>query len=138
MVGKSLGFVVGLLGLCLLPLFVEQMPMMPRLGLLCWYTTFGGVVAMSGCIKRHPLLCFAMPWWLTGALVGAWLNLVLALMFYDALEETMIAMFGERGILRSPFWVVVEGVFVGVLIAGAADLATRSTESSAIASEHHR
>jgi hypothetical protein len=137
-IGKSLGFAVGLLGFFLMPVFVEQMPMMPRLGLLCWYTTFGCVVAMVGCLQRHPLLGFSMPWWFTGSVVGAWLNLVLALMFYETLEATMVGMFGEDGFLRSPFWVVLEGVIVGVVIAFAADLATNNRQPSTIASEHRR
>ena len=124
-IGKSLGFAVGLLGFFLLPVFVEHIPMMPRLGLLCWYTTFGFVVAMTGCLDRHPVLGFAMPWWLSGSVMGAWLNLVLALMFYDTLDATMVGIFGEDGLLRSPFSVVVEGLIIGATIAFVTDRASK-------------
>jgi len=129
-IGKSLGFVVGLISFFVMPILVEQITLISRLGVLCWYTTFGAVVAMAGCVKQHPLFGFPMPWWLMGSITGAWLNLVLALMFHEHLEATMVAVFGEDGLLRSAYWIVLEGMLIGLAIAGAADRATQEADAT--------
>jgi hypothetical protein len=44
------------------------------------------------------------------------MNFVLTLLAYDLLAEFMYAMFGADGMISSPFWFVLEGAFVGLII----------------------
>jgi hypothetical protein len=44
------------------------------------------------------------------------MNFVLAFFAYDEMARMMIAMFGEGGVLASPFWFTVEGAIIGLVI----------------------
>lgn len=44
------------------------------------------------------------------------MNLVLVFFAYDTMEAMLIAMFGEQGIIQSPFWFTAEGAIVGLVI----------------------
>ena len=129
-VGKTVGLAIGLLGFFMLPVFLPDVSMMLRLGLLCWYATFGVVVSVFCAIDRHPVFGFPMPWWVSAPLLGSWLNFVLCLFAYDHLAEVMVAMFGEDGLILSPFWVVAEGLLIGLVVGFAADRASGSGRGS--------
>ena len=85
-----------------------------RYGFLVWYTTFGALIGMFGVVDFHPLLKFAMPFWFRGLVFGAWFNLVATLLAYDKIAACLAAL--DWGGIRSPFWFVVEGALVGLLI----------------------
>ena len=115
-IGKTVGFTVGLVGLIFLPTFYPDADWMLRLGILFWYTTVGAVIGMFGVMNWHPILKLPMPWWFRSAWIGGWMNFVLTLFVYDQMAEIMATMFGPDGAIASPFWLVAEGIIVGLLI----------------------
>ena len=44
------------------------------------------------------------------------MNFVLTFFAYDAMAAMLVAMFGEQGLLVSPFWFTAEGAVVGFVI----------------------
>ncbi len=115
-VGKLLGLIVGLLGFFALPHIVPEADPMLRWGVLLWYITLGAIIGVFGVFTWHPVLKLPMPWWFRAPLVGAWMNFLLTFFAYAAMDQVMLAMFGEQGMLRSPFWFVLEGALIGLLI----------------------
>ena len=115
-VGKGAGFAVGLAGFLLLPVLVPEAGWLIRWGILLWYTTLGAIVGMFGVFTYHPVLKLPMPWWMLAPSLGAWMNFVLTLFAYDIMKDMMVVIFGVDGILTSPFWFVLEGALVGLLI----------------------
>ena len=115
-IGKAIGFALGLIGLIVIPLLWPDSSWMERFAFLFWYTTLGAFVGLIGVFDWHPILRLPMPWWFRSTLVGAWMNFVLTLFIYDRLEVMMLQLMGEDGLFLSPFWFVVEGAIVGLLI----------------------
>ena len=115
-VGKGIGFAFGLVGLIFLPYFLPDIGWMPRLGILFWYTTVGAIIGMFGVMTWHPVLRLPMPWWFRASVLGAWMNFVLVFFAHELMAEMMVAVFGEGGALQSPFWFVVEGALIGLVI----------------------
>ena len=114
--GKALGFVIGLVGFYFLPAFIDEPSLMLRIGILLWYPTIGAVVGMFGIFSYHPVLNFRLPWWLRGFIVGAWFNFVLTLFAYQQICTISMAIFGEYSAYISPFWMVLEGGIIGLLM----------------------
>ena len=48
------------------------------------------------------------------------MNLLVVLLAYDFLQAVMHSFFGADGVITSPFWFVLEGAIVGLLVDGAA------------------
>jgi len=115
-IGKSIGFALGLIGLIVIPFLWPDSGWMERIAFLFWYTTLGAFVGLVGVMTWHPLLRMPMPWWFSSVLIGAWMNFVLALFIYDRLAEMMLDLLGESGMFQSPFWFVAEGAIVGLVI----------------------
>jgi len=115
-IGKTIGLIVGLLGFFLLPLFLPDVDVFLRWGVLLWYITFGATIGVFGVITYHPILKMPFPWWFRSTFMGAWLNFVLTFFAYDDLKVLMQSMFGESGLMTSPFWIVAEGAIVGLII----------------------
>ena len=57
-----------------------------------------------------------MPWWIRAPVLGAWMNFVLTLIAYDTLSRFMLAALGPNGVMTSPYWFVLEGAIVGLVI----------------------
>ncbi|MDH4127084.1 MAG: hypothetical protein OEW64_15710 [Gammaproteobacteria bacterium] len=115
-IGKGIGFLVGLAGFVFLPHFLPDADLLLRWGILLWYTTFGAVIAVFGVLTWHPILKLTLPWWLRAPLIGAWLNFVLVFFAYDNMAAMLVNLFGEGGVLSSPFWFAAEGAIVGFVI----------------------
>ena len=115
-IGKGIGFLFGLAGFVLLPSFLPEADALIRWGILLWYTTVGAIIGVFGIYTRHPLLNLPLPWWIRAPFVGAWMNFVLTFFAFDAMKAMMIAMFGQGGVLSSPFWFVAEGAIIGLVI----------------------
>ena len=115
-VGKGIGLLIGLVGFLVLPLHFPEVSAYQRWGILLWYTTLGGLIGLFGVMDQHPVLKLPMRWWLRGPFVGAWMNFVLALFAYEAMASTLQATFGDHGALASPFWFVVQGAIIGLII----------------------
>ena len=115
-IGKGVGFVFGLAGFLLLPWFLPDAGWLIRWGLLFWYITVGAFIGVFGVVNYYPVLKLPMPWWFRSALVGAWMNFVLVFFAYDVMADMIVAMFGEGGLVSSPFWFTVEGAVIGLII----------------------
>ncbi len=115
-VGKGVGFLFGLAGLLALPFFWPEADWWLRWGILLWYTTVGGVVGLMGVYTRHPVLHFPMPWWCRAPMIGAWMNFVLVFFAHETMRRMLEATFGQESWLASPFWFVLEGAVVGLVI----------------------
>ena len=115
-VGKGIGFLIGLAGFILLPVFLAEASWLLRWGILLWYTTVGAIVGVFGVFTYHPVLKLPFPWWFRSTLLGAWMNFVLTFFAYDSMQAMMVSLFGEEGMLSSPFWFTAEGAIVGLTI----------------------
>lgn len=115
-IGKLVGLAVGLIGFVFLPYFLPEVGWLPRWGILLWYTTLGAIIGVFGVFTVHPVLKLPMPWWFRAPLIGAWMNFVLTFFAYDMMKEMLVGLFGEGGMLTSPFWFAAEGAIVGLLI----------------------
>ena len=113
-IGNGIGFVVGLTGLIVWPYFLPEVGWLLRWGILVWYTTVGAFIGMFGVISWHPILKMPLPWWIRSAIIGAWMNFVLVFFAYDVLKATMVHT--SDAVLTSPFWFVLEGAIVGLVI----------------------
>jgi hypothetical protein len=115
-IGKGIGFLFGLAGFLLLPSFLPDAGWLIRWGILLWYTTVGAIIGVFGVYTHHPILKLPLPSWIRAPFVGAWMNFVLAFFAYDTMAAMLVAMFGEDGIIRSPFWFAAEGAIIGLVI----------------------
>lgn len=115
-IGKAIGFIFGLIGFISLPYFLPEADCLLRWGILLWYTTLGAIIGMFGVFTYHPVLKLPFPWWFRSSVVGGWMNFVLVFFAYDAMQSMMIAVFGENGLLTSPFWFTAEGAIAGLII----------------------
>lgn len=115
-VGKAIGFALGILGFFLLPSVMPDASFMLRLGFLFWYATVGAIIGAFGVFTWHPILKLPMPWWVRAPIIGAWMNFVLTLFAYDKFAELMLIVFTADSMFTSPFWCVLEGAIVGLLI----------------------
>ena len=115
-IGKLIGFIVGLIGFFSMPILLPEASELLRWGILLWYTTLGAIVGVFGVLTWHPVLQLPLPWWFRAPLLGSWMNFVLTFFAYDDMQAMMISLFGEGGALSSPFWFVLEGALIGLLI----------------------
>ena len=115
-IGKAVGLVIGLIGFFILPLFAPDAGWLLRWGVLLWYTTLGALIGVFGVFTYHPVLKLPMPWWVRAPFLGAWMNFVLTFFAYDTFRDMLVVMFGADSALTSPFWFVLEGALVGLLI----------------------
>ena len=115
-VGKLVGLIVGLLGFGFFEFFLPEADWMLRWGVLLWYTTLGAIIGVFGIFNWHPVLKLPFPWWIRAPVLGAWMNFVLTFFAYDLMKAVLIDMFSGIDILTSPFWFVVEGAIVGLII----------------------
>jgi len=115
-IGKLVGFVLGLSAFVFVPYFLPEARPMFIWGFFLWYIIFGAVIGVFGVMTHIPILNLKMPWWFRGPYIGGWLNFAIALFVYEDLSIMMSAMFGDNGVLASPFWLVLEGCIVGLLI----------------------
>ncbi len=115
-IGKGIGFLFGLIGFIFAPYFLPEIDWLFRWGILLWYPTLGAMVGVFGVFTYHPILKLPLPWWFRAPLIGAWMNFVLTFFAFDAMQSMMLSMFGENGVLTSPFWFTAEGAIIGFII----------------------
>lgn len=115
-IGKTIGFLIGLAGFLLLPYFYADSGWLLRWGILFWYTTVGAVIGVFGVFTWHPIFKLPMPWWFRSTVIGAWMNFVLTFFAYEDMQEMLVNLFGADGVLSSPFWFALEGAIVGFII----------------------
>jgi len=115
-IGKGIGFLFGLVGVITLPWLWPEGDWYIRVGLLLWYTTFGAIIGVFGVVTWHPTLNLPMPWWIRAPAIGAWLNFVLLFFTHRKMRDALESMFGVDAPFTSPFWFVLEGAIVGLII----------------------
>jgi hypothetical protein len=115
-IGKGVGFLIGLIGFGFFEFFLPEADWMLRWGVLLWYTTLGAIIGVFGIFTWHPVLKLPFPWWIRAPLLGAWMNFVLTFFAYDLMKAVLVDMFSKIDLLTSPFWFVVEGAIVGLII----------------------
>jgi hypothetical protein len=115
-VGKAIGFGIGLLAFFFVRVMVPELGSLFPWAILFWYVTLGAIVAVFGVFTYHPILQLPMPWWFRAPLIGGWMNFVLTFFIYDKLEIFIVNILGSMFGTVSPFWFVLEGALVGLLI----------------------
>ena len=115
-IGKGVGFILGLIGFFLLPSFWPEAGMHFRIGVLFWYVTVGAIIGVFGVLTWHPIFKMPFPWWVRAPIIGAWLNLQLILIAWPQMQAMISAVFGSDGMIVSPYWGVLEGAVVGLLM----------------------
>ena len=115
-IGKTIGFIIGLIGFFMLPQFMPDVSMQLQWGVLLWYITFGAIIGVFGELTFIPIINISFPWWIRNPYIGGWLNLVLCLVAYQEFEMLFKAFYESYGIFASPYWIVVEGMIVGFII----------------------
>ena len=115
-IGKGIGFAFGLICFTALPLIMAEPGWLLRWGVLFWYITVGAFIGVFGVFTWHPVLKLPMPWWFRAPLIGGWMNFVLVFFAYDDLQRLIEAMVGPDGPISSPFWMVAEGMLIGLVI----------------------
>jgi len=116
-IGKTIGFVAGLLVFFLVPMLGANLELKFGLGLILFYTTLGVLTGFMGLMDRHPVFDFKMPWWLRGLAMGLGLHLMLILLAYDQI----LVMTHSLNILgiTSPWWALADGAILGLVMAWA-------------------
>jgi hypothetical protein len=115
-VGKLIGLLFGLTGFMVLPYLWPDASLMLRWGVLLWYVTVGAVIGVFGVYTWHPVLQLPLPWWVRAPLIGAWMNFVLTFFAHDAMHQMLLHLLGPDSRFVSPFWFVLEGAIIGLVI----------------------
>jgi len=115
-VGKLTGLIIGLLGLVMIPFLMPETPMIFRVAILLWYITLGAIVGIYGIFTEHPIFKFKLCCWVRSSMIGAWMNLMVVLFAYEILADILYVAFGTNGVFMSPYWFVLEGALVGLII----------------------
>ena len=114
--GKILGLVVGIIAYFALTKLAPETDFAFRFGFLIWYLTLGAVVGLMGIFTNNPLFNLNISWWMRGLITGAWFNFVLLMLIYDDISAISLPIFGAQSIFSAPWWFVIEGAFIGVII----------------------
>ncbi|MGF1554158.1 MAG: hypothetical protein ACFBWO_16900 [Paracoccaceae bacterium] len=116
-VAKMVGLVIGLIGFLLIPVITPDAPAPARWGVLLWYPTMGAVIAMLEVLDDTRSLPWHLPWWLRGALVGAWFNFLCVMVGDDFMGSFVTNMLGADSFLSTAYLFVPEGAAAGTVIA---------------------
>lgn len=120
-VGKSVGFIFGLIAFFALPMMGEP-DLMFRLGFALWLIITGAMIGLMGVVTYHPLLHMPLPWWVRGPLIGMSTMLTLWLVAHERIDAIVINMFGPDTILSSGAWIIADGLVIGLVMAWLATL----------------
>ncbi len=115
-VGKTIGLILGILVMLMLPLFNIPIMSMFGFGTLVMFMLMGVLTAFMGIFDRHPMFDIKMPWWIRGPVVGATFMLMYVLFTYDMMLPMMDSELITWTGLSSPFWAILDGVWIGALM----------------------
>jgi len=115
-IGKIIGFIVGIVTMFTLPLFGIPVMNMFGFGTLLMFVLMGAMTAFMGVFDRYPIIDFKMSWWLSGSWIGASFMLMYILFTYDTMEVIMQSSLVSWMGLASPFWALLDGVFLGAFM----------------------
>jgi predicted membrane chloride channel (bestrophin family) len=86
------------------------------LGALIMFMLMGAMIAFVGQFDRHPLFDFKMKWWMIGSVLGAVFMLMFILLTYSEVETMMQSSLISWTGLTSPFWALIDGVIIGLIM----------------------
>src|SRR5680860_1694955 len=115
---KSIGALVGLTGVIVIPLYYPAANWQFLLGILFWYTMLGAFIGLAGAFNWHKIVNMPLAWWFRGPVYGAFWNLLLVLLMPEKLSE--IIQMVDIVNLASPWWFLVEGAIIGFIMDWAA------------------
>ena len=114
--GKIIGLCMGIAYLVFLPTAGVAAISMHGAGALMLFMFMGVLIGFIGQFDRHPVLDFAMPWWFRGSVVGASMMLMFVFLTYDTLVVLMQSPLVTWTGLSSPFWILIDGTIIGLLM----------------------
>ncbi|MBU2158608.1 hypothetical protein KJ848_00260 [Patescibacteria group bacterium] len=117
-IGIGVGFIVGAAVMLSLPMFGFPLVSMFGFGTLLMFMLMGIVIGFMGLFNRHPLFNFRMPWWIRGLMVGFVFTLMYVLLSYGSLVVVMQSSLVSWMGLTSPFWALLDGICIGLLMSG--------------------
>lgn len=116
-VGKTVGLTVGLLAVLLMPIIPVETALEFKIGFVLLMVMMGAMIGLVGVFTAHPIIpSFKMRWWTRGPLIGAFFFLILVLLAKDELEPFMSLDIVAWTGLTSPYWAILDGIFLGGLI----------------------
>lgn len=80
------------------------------------FILMGVMTGFMGIFDRHPALDFTMSWWLRGGIVGFSFMLMYVLFTYETLELIMQSSLVSWMGFVSPFWALLDGIFIGAVM----------------------
>lgn len=117
-IGKLIGLLVGVIVMLALPAFDMEILSMFGLGTLLMFVLMGVMTGFMGIIDRHPMFDFSMPWYFRGPMVGVSFMLMYVLFTYSSLDLIMQSSLVSWMGPESPFWALLDGLFIGGLMGG--------------------
>jgi len=115
-IGVSIGAVIGVLSIALLPMFGFPLFSMFGFGTLITFVMMGFTLGLVGMFDRHPILGFKMRWWIRGTVAGFIFTLMYILLGYDSLNIIMQSNLVSWMGFSSPFWALIDGTVIGLIM----------------------
>ena len=116
-ISKTIGFVTGVLALLTLPLIPVETTLEFKIGFLLLIMMMSTTIGLFGVFSEHPMFPgWKLTWWTRGPLVGAVFFLILVLLAKDELVPFMSLDIVTWTGLTSPYWAILDGIFLGGLI----------------------
>lgn len=121
-VGKVSGFIVGGISFLLLPVLGVATTTQFNFGLWLLLMLMGVMIGFMGVFTTHPLFNFRLPFYLQGAVIGGSFFALLPLLSPDQSFNLMQMDIVRTMGLTSSWWLVIDGMFWGILVSGLAKL----------------
>jgi len=116
-VSKTIGLIIGVLVLLVLPFIPVETSLEFKIGFLLLMVSMSAMIGFVGIFDRHPMFpSIPMPWWLRGPTIGIVFILILVLLAKDELGPFMSLDIVAWTGLTSPYWALIDGAFLGGLI----------------------
>jgi hypothetical protein len=116
-VAKCTGLVIAIVALLTLPLVPVETTIEFKIGFVLLIMLMSVMIGFIGVFDEHPMISVKMPWWIRGPLVGGFFLLLFVLLAGTSLEPFMkLEIIASLG-FESPYWAVLDGVFIGGIIA---------------------
>lgn len=110
---KWFGFFFWLLWFIMIPYVLWTSDLMLRFAFLFWYTTMWAFIWVMWFVTKHPYFNFHFPYYVRGAIIGGWMNFVLALFMFDRL----VVLF-QNSVFSwmNPFWIIAEWILIWLIL----------------------
>lgn len=113
---KSLGFLAGIIGFFGTKAAAPNADPLFAWGILALFISIGGIVGIIGIIKHVPIFNLPLPPLIRGGAMGAWFTVLCVIFGYDMINVALQDISYLPDFLRNPFWMVLDGFFIGAAI----------------------